>query len=292
MNTKIIKIDPKELKLLELNARFMRHEEFKRLVNNIKRDGRLTSVPFAWKCEDGRYEVLSGNHRVQASIQAGLQEIVVMVTDDALTKEERVAIQISHNAITGSDDLAMLKELYESINSVELKLYSGLDDKMLELLDQVKPLSFSEISLDFNTVTLTFLPTEVAQIKKVFEDIQKNSAPDEYWLTTFGQYDRYLDAMTKVSQSYGVTNVATVFELLLRVFENNVDQLKEGWVNTPEKESRDVPLATILGSDTIGLRLAKRMLNAVNKMKSDGALDRDKPMSDALNILLDKFEGR
>ena len=45
INTKIIEIDPRELKLLKMNARFMRHEEFQRLVANIKRDGQLTSAP-------------------------------------------------------------------------------------------------------------------------------------------------------------------------------------------------------------------------------------------------------
>ena len=47
INTRIIEIDPRELKLLKMNARFMRHEEFQRLVANIKRDGQLTSAPFA-----------------------------------------------------------------------------------------------------------------------------------------------------------------------------------------------------------------------------------------------------
>ena len=30
INTRIIEIDPRELKLLKMNARFMRHEEFQR----------------------------------------------------------------------------------------------------------------------------------------------------------------------------------------------------------------------------------------------------------------------
>ena len=39
MNVYTIEIDPKEIKLLDLNARYMRHEEFKQLVDNIRRDG-------------------------------------------------------------------------------------------------------------------------------------------------------------------------------------------------------------------------------------------------------------
>ena len=44
MQTRVIQVDPKTLKLLEVNARFMRHEEFQRLVANVKKDGQLTSV--------------------------------------------------------------------------------------------------------------------------------------------------------------------------------------------------------------------------------------------------------
>ena len=46
MQTKIITTDPKRIRLLELNARFMRHETFARLVANIKKDGDLTQTPF------------------------------------------------------------------------------------------------------------------------------------------------------------------------------------------------------------------------------------------------------
>ena len=150
MQTRIIQVDPKRLKLLETNARYMRHEQYNRLVENVKRDGRLTSIPFAalWRYytqedplpmdEDGGlvWEVLSGNHRVMAAIDAGLTEIDCMVTEDPLPKPQRVAIQLSHNAIAGEDDPAILKQLYQEIGEVDLKLYAGLDDKMLALLDE------------------------------------------------------------------------------------------------------------------------------------------------------------
>ena len=78
METRVIQIDPRELKLLKLNARYMRHEEYQRLVANIKRDGQLTSAPFA--CKDGdKYLVLSGNHRTQAAIAAGLKSIPALL---------------------------------------------------------------------------------------------------------------------------------------------------------------------------------------------------------------------
>ena len=71
METKIIKVNPKQIKLLEVNARFMKAEEFRKLIENVKRDGCLTQLPFCCKNEKGELVVLSGNHRVQAAIEAG-----------------------------------------------------------------------------------------------------------------------------------------------------------------------------------------------------------------------------
>jgi len=44
MRTKTVKGNPKDLVQLKENARYMKHEEFQRLVQNIREDGCLTSL--------------------------------------------------------------------------------------------------------------------------------------------------------------------------------------------------------------------------------------------------------
>ena len=46
MNIQVVEINPREIILLEENARYMTHEEFNRLVDNVRRDGQLSSAPF------------------------------------------------------------------------------------------------------------------------------------------------------------------------------------------------------------------------------------------------------
>lgn len=65
MTIKTMEIDPKEIVLLEENARYMTHEEFNRLVDNVRRDGQLSSAPFC---------ALSMRVRTQANTNA-CQEI-------------------------------------------------------------------------------------------------------------------------------------------------------------------------------------------------------------------------
>ena len=45
-----------------------------------------------------------------------------MVLGDEKDADEQLAIQLSHNAIAGQDDLVILKELWESIKDVQAKV--------------------------------------------------------------------------------------------------------------------------------------------------------------------------
>ena len=244
----------------------MEPELFKRLVENIERDGRLTSVPFAALDAQGRYEVLSGNHRVRAAKQAGLEEIDVMVTDDFLTKAQRVAIQLSHNSLAGQDDMALLKDLYDGIDEVDWRAYAGLDDRTLALLDQMKLDPLSDAGLRFQTIQLVFLPDEVEQLEAALEQARALLQVSRSLAVRFEDYDRFLDGLLKAGQSYDVTNAATLFSIILEVFERNQHELSEGWEEV-ESKSRWVPLASIFGTDTVPLEAARVMLQAVKKMR-------------------------
>ena len=271
MKTRIIEIDPRELKLLEVNARFMRHEEFMRLVENVKKDGGLTSVPFACK-EGDKYLVLSGNHRVKAAISAGIEKIQIMVTDEELTKAQKTGIQLSHNSIVGEDDPYVLKQLYESIDDIDWKEYSGLDDKTLELLTKVSTKAFSEVNLSFQTLAITFLPEDLENAEKVIDDaIEASKFADKTWLTSMEQYDKWLDAQDKVSASNNVKNVSTALDLILKIFEQNKTQLAEAWEGN-FRDSDWIPIDSIIGREMIPVSMAKTVKRAVDKMMNNGQI--------------------
>jgi hypothetical protein len=271
--TRIERFDPKDLLLLERNARFMRHEQFSRLVENVKRDGRLTSVPFACLEPDGKYRVLSGNHRVQAAVEAGLQEIDVMVTDDPLTDAQRVAIQISHNAIAGEDDPAVLKALYESVEDLDWRMYSGLDDKTLDLLDQVQVGSISEANLDYQTLTIVFLPDELERARTVLEEAMTLSkGANERWLAKFDDHTRMLEALSVVGQSHNISNVATGFMLILDLFDRHVSDVTEGWWDDNAQDTRHngwVPLSPVTGA-TAPTGTASVVKQAIERVTGQG----------------------
>ncbi len=148
----------------------MEDREFKQLVANIKRDGKLTSVPFCYINENDEIEVLSGNHRVMASIDAGINEIEVMLCKEKLTKQRALSIQLSHNSLVGKDDESILEDLYKQINNLEEKEYSGLFDEFNNFCKQFEK-DFKIPSLAYQSLNLLFLPNEIKEAKKIINQI-------------------------------------------------------------------------------------------------------------------------
>jgi len=222
-----------ECDLLEKNARFMRVEQYKRLVANIRRDGCLTSVPFAIK-RDGRYLILSGNHRVRAARDAGLTEVPLLYTEEELSREEQLAIQLSHNAIAGEDDMTILRELYDEIEDVMLKGYSGIDDTMLGKMDPPDLDPLSEKNLDYRVVSIVFLPHEVERLEELLKKALLKAEGHATWINRYAEYDRMLDALTVGKEVAGIKNTATAFMLLMDIAERHLDEI-------PAKATKDKP---------------------------------------------------
>lgn len=227
--------------LLEKNARFMPAQQYKRLVENIRNDGCLTSVPFALK-QGERYLILSGNHRVQAARDAGLTEIPILYTDQQLTRQQQIAIQLSHNAIAGQDDLAILRDLYDEINDVVLKEYSGLDDVVLGKMEPPSLDPLSESALEYRVVSLAFLPPEARRAEELFDRVLQEATSDVLWVNRFAEYDRMLDLLTLAKTKAGVKNTATALGLLLDVAEKHLDEIpepaKKAKTPTPAKKAK------------------------------------------------------
>lgn len=290
--TRIIRIDPRELMLLEVNAHYMKPEMYKRLVANVRRDGRLTSVPFAiWNVEHEKYEVFSGNHRTRAAIDAGLREIDLMVTDDDVPAAQKRAIQLSHNAIFGEDDYAVLKRLYEEIEGVDWKEYSGLDDKTLDMLKKVSPSSLGEANLQFQVLNLVFLPDEIEAAKKMLKEALDQCAGDEKWLVRMREYSDFLELQEIAGAMNGVKNQAVSMMLVLGVAMANVTAFSQALEDREEhlkRSSHWVPLHGVLGTDRVPPEVALKLKRCVDTMVAQKVIPEDKRFQ-AIDVLLDDF---
>lgn len=266
IKTEIKRVDPKSLTFLEENARYMTHEQFVRLVDNVKEDGCLTSAPFVWwNKKTDQYVIMSGNHRTKAAIEAGLSEIDIILTRDELTESQRIAIQISHNTITGQDDTSTLKNLYEKILDMDMREYCGVDDKTLDLLKDVKPISIGESNLEFQTLTLMFLPNEMKEAEKAIDEALKIIKSDKILLARFSEYDKWLDSIEAASNAHGIKNAATAIMVILDIFSRNITDLSSGWDHPEVNKKARVPISSITGTDRVIVESAKIISRACDK---------------------------
>jgi hypothetical protein len=236
LDVKTYEIDPRTLRLLSKhdNARYMTAAEFKRLVENLKRDGTLTSSPLIYRedLEDPncRPVVLSGNHRTEASIEAGLETITVMEIMTRLTPEEQRAIQLSHNAIAGQDDLSRLFELYDALPFTE-KQYSGLTDDAFEGLPKLNLEALTIGSVRYQEVSLMFLPSDVAGFEEGLKRLQELAKRHPVFVARVEDFDQLFDAIVAVKQAKNVFNTALAFNamatLALQALEAESDGAEE-----------------------------------------------------------------
>lgn len=273
--TRIIRVDPRGLKLLEKNARFMRHETYQQLIANIKADGELESVPLACLTSEeamflpddapGKWVVLSGNHRTKAAIDAGLALIDLKVHDRVLDADEFIAKQLSHNAITGEDDPATLKALYEEIDNIDWRRYAGLDDKALELIHEVEVGALGEANLDFRSISLVMLPAEVERARQAWTAARSMVTGQETWVASARDYDRMLDGLLASGTSHGVKNIATELMIMLDVFDRYAPEaLRDGWFDGEDaRHQHRVPVMTVFGSDDLPAADGAMILRAV-----------------------------
>lgn len=258
----------------------MEADEFNRLVRNVKRDGCLTQLPFVYR-KNGNLIVLSGNHRVQAAIKAGLKTIEVQAAIGSLTKDQALAIQLSHNAISGKDDMGVLKQLYESINDLEFKEYSGLDDQTLKMLDEITAQSMSGANLKFQMLNFLFLPSEVQEIKKVIKQVNTQVKNDVTLSAKYEDYDVFLDTLNDVSKGTRIKNTAVTIMAMVSIVNNHLEDLKSYWIDDA-KDKEYVPLSTVIGRSDVTAKDGRVINKAIDKLVSKGVIkskERDKALA-------------
>ena len=222
-------VDPvTDCELLEHNARYMTKEQLGRLTENVKGDGFLSQLPFCIRLDSGKFKVLSGNHRVKSAIKAGLSHILVLFgTPDVFDEQRQLAIQLSHNAISGQDDISILQELYASLKDLGLKAYTGIDEKELFKYHSLDFSGISEQDIALNPVNLMFCDVNKEYTEKVFDDLNSRGLDPEKDSIVAGSIDRFVEIMTKCKKHLNIKNRSVAVLAMCRICEAWLDANKD-----------------------------------------------------------------
>lgn len=219
---KLAYVSPQEECLfLEKNAHYMEKETLDRLTSNIAQDGFLSQLPFGMKRrEDGRFLILSGNHRLKASIKAGLKHILILYINE-VDKSTQIAYQLSHNALVGKDDMRMLREIYREIETVEGMEFSGLNGLDFLEFEKISAPTINDADIELTEMKFMFIQSRANEIKDVLETLEKLKLDDEYGLVV-GDFEPYVEVMTAVKKAYGVKSVSVAFNKMVEICQEKL----------------------------------------------------------------------
>lgn len=208
----------------------MEPEQFKRLVDNFKVDGKMTgTVTTCWLTDgsDGKMEILSGHHRTEASIAAGFAEIEVVHIKTPLDEERKTAIQLSHNSISGQDNPSILAQLYESLD-LDAKKFSGLTDDILQDLDKISVSALAAANIQYEELRILFLPEDLEALEqRIKEFAERKGNPTQTWASCYEDYDSTFDALVRVKHKLEIVNSALALRALVELAHERLDQLEQ-----------------------------------------------------------------
>lgn len=280
-----VRLDPRGLTLIEVNARRMAPDTYERLVANLRSDGACTQSVLVYEDpdRDGAQVVLSGNHRVRACIEAGLWDIPAeLITGVRLTRQRQIAMQLSHNAIRGEDDMATLRQLYSELGADELRDYSGLDvEPINDLADADTDVeALPTASPTVHTIQLVFLPAELDRATELLHEARRTAKTDELWIAALEQHEQVFDALQTAHAALGAGNMATALALILAVFDAHLNEVRAVWYDHETQTPRRAdwaPIATVFGSRTMPSEAAAITLQAVSAAIARGDVTADNP---------------
>lgn len=211
----------------DLNANKMKEEDFDKLCRNIGVSG-LSSVPCCYKTSKGRFTIISGHHRVRACRKLGHKVIgIIYILEEEISKDEIIAIQLSHNSLHGDDDRSILRSLFHQIQSIDFKDFAHIE------IDEVGTaptcnLSLSPISERY-TLSIILEGRAISDFDSLIADIKELSTKNDILILAGGdslEMD-YLTLAKMVSKQYDIKSSNLQFSKILELAVKQINKEKD-----------------------------------------------------------------
>lgn len=228
----IISLDPNKINLLDKNANIMDEKTFNILVKNIEKDKALSQLPLIiFDFESESFVVISGNHRVVASIRAKLTNIpcIIWLKND-LKKDDILRLQLSHNSIRGKDDKIILKELLSEFNEIENLELSGCDEDYIKDLPKVENIKLEGIDLEPKELTFIFDVNSIDKLKRELERLHKDTRASEFNVIVPYSHSEFLKVINETNEKscIKILTFSLMLPLLSEFCNNYVEHRENG----------------------------------------------------------------
>ena len=130
------------------NPQKMSDQEMKGMIKSMKEKGWILDAPVIWKKSDNDYQILSGHHRVQAGIEAGIVETGCKVVE-GITEEQARIFVLEANQRRGRFDEFMFDDFVDDIiNDFNIDKEILFDEIGLYSQDQDEIIKEKEIDIE------------------------------------------------------------------------------------------------------------------------------------------------
>lgn len=221
------KVDIALIDEADMNANEMTGEDFAQLCDNIDKSG-LSSVPSCYKKDNGRFVMISGHHRLRACKKLHYKTIgILYCLESELSKDEIIAIQLSHNSLHGHDNISILKKLFDQIQSVDFKQFAHVN------VDEISPVNTDGISvfaLKENFVFSVILyPDSFENLDELYGDIREQaSKSDALILANKNKNEKLLlKLQTEIGKQYDIKSPSITFSKLLELAKERLTEIRK-----------------------------------------------------------------
>ena len=222
------KVDINLIDEVELNANEMTDEDFRQLCDNIEKSG-LSSVPTCIKKSNGRYVMISGNHRLRACKRLHYKKLGILYVDESeITKDEAIGIELSHNSLHGSPNVSILKKLFESIQTIEFKKFAHVN------MDEIKPVSTDGIDIcamkENFVFTVILYPNSFKDLDELYGDIREQAKKSDAVILAAEEDNEQalLKLQTEIGKQYEIKSPSTTFAKLLELANERLTEIRKG----------------------------------------------------------------
>lgn len=216
----ILKLEPSEI-----NANEMSEKEFKRLVENIRISGGLSSAIGCYKKKDSdKYVIFSGHHRYKAALELRYTEVPVIYADEAdLSNDEILALQLSHNSLHGDDNKNILKKMFAEIQSIEFKDMAYID------MSEVAPIDTTGVSFSMESehysLSLILYKKDLQNLESLLGLVNEAKEKHDIVILADGANDNeedFLKLLTEIRKKYQVRALNVAFSKFLELANNQM----------------------------------------------------------------------
>lgn len=221
---KLAEIPISEVVPAELNANKMSKDDFALLVSNIGQSGLSSTITCYKRESDGKYVIISGHHRYEACKKNGYSTIACIYADEKdLTKDEIIAIQLSHNSLHGEDDKGILKRLFEEIQSVNYKQFAHINIAEIDTFEGFSA-SITPVSEHF-VMTLILYKSDIDALGELVGNIDEGIRSSEIVLVSPQEENEELlmQLMKVIGEKYNIKSTNVKFSKILELAKKAMD---------------------------------------------------------------------